>query len=1036
MTRPRREYRYNAQEAVRMIMEMEDSSDVEDVEGSESEDDGEIDHLETDVEDSTSEIDNSLATANNLQETSSSDNDENENVRFNEPQDGTSIGENIYTAKSGKRWSPQPPPNSRTRGANIFSKKPGPKVAVQSEVEAFDLFFSEDMYATIVKYTNKHGREQHSDENSKWRDIDEEELRAFVGLLILMGVSKGNHESVRDLWSSGSLGRPIFKAVMPVNRFEQILRHLRFDNLDTRHERRTTDKFAPYRDLWNTFIENCKRNYVPSALLCIDEQLIPYRGRCPFCQYLPAKPDKYGMKVFLLADCESGYIFNGIPYTGKTDSTSGPTVGLAKKMVIDLSKDLWNAGRNITADNYFTDFQLAEELLNNRTTYVGTVGKNRRDIPNEFTTKKRVAGSSIFGFNQYTTLVSYAPKKNKSVILLSTMHHDSEVDKDTGKPDIIMFYNSTKGAVRMIMEMEDSSDVEDVEGSESEDDGEIDHLETDVEDSTSEIDNSLATANNLQETSSSDNDENENVRFNEPQDGTSIGENIYTAKSGKRWSPQPPPNSRTRGANIFSKKPGPKVAVQSEVEAFDLFFSEDMYATIVKYTNKHGREQHSDENSKWRDIDEEELRAFVGLLILMGVSKGNHESVRDLWSSGSLGRPIFKAVMPVNRFEQILRHLRFDNLDTRHERRTTDKFAPYRDLWNTFIENCKRNYVPSALLCIDEQLIPYRGRCPFCQYLPAKPDKYGMKVFLLADCESGYIFNGIPYTGKTDSTSGPTVGLAKKMVIDLSKDLWNAGRNITADNYFTDFQLAEELLNNRTTYVGTVGKNRRDIPNEFTTKKRVAGSSIFGFNQYTTLVSYAPKKNKSVILLSTMHHDSEVDKDTGKPDIIMFYNSTKGAVDTVDQLCHSYSVQRKSKRWPLAYFMNNINLAGINAFICFLNSFPGWNKGKLNKRRLYLCQLGEKLVQPVIHKRSQNLVGIGKSIQEAMTACNIPPVNRAGPSIATPPSKSKRKRCYRCRFEHKDRKTVRVCIKCQHPVCAEHSKKDEVFKCHGPECNN
>ena len=105
------------------------------------------------------------------------------------------------------------------------------------------------------------------------------------------------------------------------------------------------------------------------------------------------------MKVFLSADCESGYIFHGIPYTGKTDSTSGPTAGLAKKMAIDLSKDLWNAGRNVTADNYFTDFQLAEELLNNCTTYVGTVRKNKRDIPNEFTAKKRVAGSSIFGFN-------------------------------------------------------------------------------------------------------------------------------------------------------------------------------------------------------------------------------------------------------------------------------------------------------------------------------------------------------------------------------------------------------------------------------------------------------------------------------------------------------------------------------------------------------------------------------------------------------------------------------------------------------------
>ena len=81
-----------------------------------------------------------------------------------------------------------------------------------------------------------------------------------MGLLILIVVTKGNHESVRDLWSSGPLGRPIFKAIMPVNRFEQILQHLRFNNFDTCAERRSTDKFAQYRAIWNTFIENCKHN--------------------------------------------------------------------------------------------------------------------------------------------------------------------------------------------------------------------------------------------------------------------------------------------------------------------------------------------------------------------------------------------------------------------------------------------------------------------------------------------------------------------------------------------------------------------------------------------------------------------------------------------------------------------------------------------------------------------------------------------------------------------------------------------------------
>ena len=84
-----------------------------------------------------------------------------------------------------------------------------------------------------------------------------------------------------------------------------------------------------------------------------------------------------------------------------------------------------------------------------------------------------------------------------------------------------------------------------------------------------------------------------------------------------------------------------------------------------------------------------------------------------------------------------------------------------------------------------------------------------------------------------------------------------------------------------------------------------------------------------------MHHDNHVDKETGKPDIILSYNSTKGAADTVDQLCHFYSEQRKSKKWAVAYFMNTINLARINALICFLHAYPEWNSGKLNRCRLY-----------------------------------------------------------------------------------------------------
>ena len=121
------------------------------------------------------------------------------------------------------------------------------------------------------------------------------------------------------------------------------------------------------------FESKCRENYKPSAEVCIDEQLIPSFGRCPFRQYLPSKPDKYRMKLFLLVDCNTGYVYTGQTYVGKVGNKI--TRGLAAKVVKSLAETLYHAGRNITADNYFTDFALASELLLKKTTYVGTLQK-------------------------------------------------------------------------------------------------------------------------------------------------------------------------------------------------------------------------------------------------------------------------------------------------------------------------------------------------------------------------------------------------------------------------------------------------------------------------------------------------------------------------------------------------------------------------------------------------------------------------------------------------------------------------------------
>ena len=67
--------------------------------------------------------------------------------------------------------------------------------------------------------------------------------------------------------------------------------------------------------------------------------------------------------------------------------------------------------------------------------------------------------------------------------------------------------------------------------------------------------------------------------------------------------------------------------------------------------------------------------------------------------------------------------------------------------------------------------------------------------------------------------------------------------------------------------------------------------------------------NKAVIFLSTMHDTLEIDQETNKSRINLDYNATKGGVDTVDQMCSSYSTSRITRRWPLALFYRHLDIA-------------------------------------------------------------------------------------------------------------------------------
>ncbi|XP_050300110.1 piggyBac transposable element-derived protein 4-like [Anthonomus grandis grandis] len=253
---------------------------------------------------------------------------------------------------------------------------------------------------------------------------------------------------------------------------------------------------------------------------------------------------------------------------------------------------------------------------------------------------------------------------------------------------------------------------------------------------------------------------------------------------------------------------------------------------------------------------------------------------------------------------------------TRRERMKVDKLAAISEIYNEFVENSMICYTPSEFLTVDEMLVPFRGRCGFRMYMPVKPAKYGLKIQILADSKSHYMINSEIYTGKRSDRSN--LSIPTETVLRLVGPVVGTNRNITGDNWYTSMELTGELLNRKLTYVGTVKKNKRFVPPEFLPcKKGEVESSIFGFTSTHTIVSHVPKKNKSVILLSTMHNDNVVDDSSKKPDIVLFYNDTKAGVDALDQKCATYSTSRRTRRWSMVIFHMILNVSAINSRVIY-----------------------------------------------------------------------------------------------------------------------
>ncbi|XP_045455088.1 piggyBac transposable element-derived protein 4-like [Melitaea cinxia] len=574
----------------------------------------------------------------------------------------------------------------------------------------------------------------------------------------------------------------------------------------------------------------------------------------------------------------------------------------------------------------------------------------------------------------------------------------------------------TDTEIRQLLELDlDENENEDVVFDES--GAESDHvsIQHDSDDTEKEEDEHPIEPNN------SDSD-NSDVEMSQPLSNFAR-RSIYKGKDNTVWYRNPPSSRvRTRAENIITGIPGVKPHAknaQQELDCFHLFVTESMLSEILEHTNSKIRNVRKGINNTsneyaYSDTTLSELKAVIGLLFLAGLFKSGRQNLKDLWANDGTGIDIFRITMSLRRFVFIVNCMRFDNLDTREERSAIDKLAPIRYLFEEFVRICQDVYVPYENLTIDEELVAFRGRCGFRQYIPSKPAKYGIKIIALVDAQTYYSLKMEIYAGEQPDGPYKVSNKPHDIVDRIVQPISQTGRNVTMDNWFTSHPTFEYLLkNHKLTAVGTMKRNKACIPPKFQ-EKRDVNTTLFGFQKDMTILSYIPKRNKNVFMLSSYHHDCEIDLETGdqqKPAIITFYNQTKSGVDNVDKLIRTYDVSRNSKRWPLTIFFWILNTAGINAKIVHMLKNPG----AIASRRQFIKKLGIALTAPHQAERLNNM-RLSTTLRKRIGS------HIGEPSEPTPkrPDSYIKKRCYLCPSK-KNRKSKYTCASCTSHICLEHA---------------
>lgn len=237
-----------------------------------------------------------------------------------------------------------------------------------------------------------------------------------MGIILWMGLAR--FPDMSDYWSKSALYKNEIKSKLSRNRFELLLRSLHFSDNDANVV--TTDRLRKIKPLLEQLNERYMYAIVPGQSVCIDESLVPFRGRLVFRQYIRNKRHKFGTKLYKLC-LEHGYTYKTSVYCRKKKTNQNERA--STQVVFQLMDNLLDRGRILYTDNFYTSMELAHKLLDRKTYLTGTLRSNRQQNCREVV-DKRLSKGEFIARESNTGVVMMKWKDKRDVLTLSTRETD------------------------------------------------------------------------------------------------------------------------------------------------------------------------------------------------------------------------------------------------------------------------------------------------------------------------------------------------------------------------------------------------------------------------------------------------------------------------------------------------------------------------------------------------------------------------------------------------------------------------------------